>query len=85
MRRVHYYINFYFKKILYDDDFYSGEFSCPDLDVYCEFMYDRRKETCQIWNNSHPVEEILPLAIWWLDKKLEENGELRENESKISY
>ena len=26
---MHYYINFYFKKISYDDDFYSGEFSCP--------------------------------------------------------
>ena len=82
---MHYYINFYFKNITYDDDFYAGEFSCPDLDVKCEFLYDRKTSECEIWNNSHPIEEILPLPIYWLDRKLEQNGELRKSESKISY
>lgn len=81
-----YYINFYFKNIEYDEGFYGGEFSSPDSDVHCEFLYDRAtKEFIDIWNNSKPVDEILPIPIWWLDKKLEENGELRKNESKISY
>ena len=37
-----FYINFYFKNIEYDDGFYGGEFSSPDSDVYCEFLYDRK-------------------------------------------
>ena len=51
-----FYINFYFKNIEYDDGFYGGEFSSPDSDVYCEFLYDRKaKEFIDIWNNSKPV------------------------------
>lgn len=81
-----YYINFYFKYIEYDNGFYGGIFSSPDSEVYCEFLYDREKEEfVDIWNNSKPVEDILPIPIWWLDKKLEENGKLNKNESKISY
>lgn len=80
------YINFYFKNIEYDDGFYGGVFSSPDSDVYYEFLYDReKKEFVEIWNNSKPVEEILPIPIWWLDKKLDENGKLNINECKISY
>lgn len=61
-------------------------FSSPDSDVYCEFLYDReKKEFVEIWNNRKPVEDILPIPIWWLDKKLDENGKLNKNESKISY
>ena len=81
-----FYINFYFKNIEYDDGFYGGEFSSPDSYVYCEFLYDRKaKEFIDIWNNSKPVEDILPIPIWWLDRRLEENGSLRKNESKVSY
>lgn len=81
-----YYINFYFKNIEYGDDFYGGEFSSPDDDVYCEFLYDRKaKKFVDVWNNSKPVDEIMPIPIWWLDMKLEKNGELRKNECKISY
>ncbi len=81
-----FYINFYFKNIEYDEGFYGGVFSSPDSDVYCEFLYDReKKEFVEIWNNSKPVEDILPIPIWWLDKKLEENGKLNINECKISY
>ena len=82
---MHWYINFYFDKLTYDDEFYAGEFSCPDLHVSCEFMYDRKTGECDIWNNSCSKEEILPLPIYWLDSKLKENGLLRERESKISY
>ena len=81
-----FYINFYFKNIEYDDGFYRGEFSAPDSKVYCEFLYDRKKrEFVKIWNNSKPVEEILPIPIRWLDRRLEEQGYLYKNESKISY
>ena len=79
------YINYYFKKVSYTDEIYVGEFSAPDNDVFCEFLYDRQNETIEIWNNNKPKEEILPLPIHWLDMKLEQNGKLNENESKISY
>ena len=47
-----FYVNFYFKNIEYDDGFYGGEFSSPDSDVYCEFLYDRKaQEFIDIWNN----------------------------------
>ena len=80
-----FYINFYFKNIEYDDTFYGGVFSAPDADVYCEFLYDRRTKECHIWNDNKSVDDILPLPIWWLDRKLEQSGRLRQNESKISY
>lgn len=80
-----YYINFYFKELEYTEDFYTGIFSAPDYDVYCEFLYDRKNDTIDIWNNNKPVDEILPIPVYWLDRRLEENGILRENENKISY
>ena len=46
------------------------------------------KEACEYFPNlefNKPKEEILPLPIHWLDMKLEQNGKLNENESKISY
>lgn len=43
------------------------------------FLYDRNTgEFIDIWNNSKPVEDILPLSIWWLDKKHIENGMLQK-------
>lgn len=62
-----------------------GKFRSPDLGMECEFIYDREKKNCTIWNNNKPVEEILPLPIHWLDRKLNERGYLNENEKKISY
>uniref|UniRef100_UPI0040565056 hypothetical protein n=1 Tax=Agathobacter sp. TaxID=2021311 RepID=UPI0040565056 len=83
MRRP--YINFYFKNLIYDDSYYMGEFSSPDSDVFCQFEYNRKTEQCKIWNNSLPIDDIAPIPVWWLDKKLKENGILKSNESKISY
>ena len=81
-----FYINFYFKNLEYDESFYGGVFSSPDSDVYCEFLYDRATgEFIDIWNNSKPIEEVLPIPIGWLDRRLEQNGKLNKNESKISY
>lgn len=53
-----YYINFYFKDITYDDNFYCAEFSCPDLDVFCNFKYNRVTEQCNIWNNNKSIDKI---------------------------
>lgn len=80
-----YYINFYFKNIVYDERYYSGTFLCPDKDVKCDFTYNRLTKEFLIKNNNRPVNEILPIPVWWLDKKLEENGILKSEESKISY
>lgn len=80
-----YYINYYFKDLIYDDDYYLGTFSAPDNDVFCEFEYNRHTKQFCIWNNNRSIEEIMPIPIWWLDRKLEQNGHLRSNESKISY
>lgn len=81
-----YYINFYFHNIEYDDGFYGGEFSAPDYHVYCKFLYDREtREFIDIWDNTQPIDEILPIPIWRLDMKLEKNGELHKHESKVSY
>ena len=80
-----YYINFYFHNIEYDDGCYGGEFSALDSRVYCKFLYDReRQEFIVIWENTQPIDEILPIPIWWLDKKLEKNGKLGKHESKVS-
>lgn len=79
------FINFYFRKLIYSDEYFCGEFSAPDLDVYCEFKFHRQTEQCDIWDNNKPIEDIVPLPIWWLNKKLEQNGKLNENECKISY
>jgi len=79
------YINFYFKNLSYCDEFFRGTFSAPDYDIICEFEYSRKTESCRIWNNNKPEEEILPIPIWWLIYKLETNGKLSANESKISY
>lgn len=79
------YINFCFENIVYDDDFYIGSFKSPDVDVYCDFEYNRKTQECTISNCNKPAEEILPLPVRWLDKKLKENGTLRSSESRICY
>lgn len=79
------YINFYFRELCYDDDEITGVFSAPDSDVKCSFSYNRHTEECRIWNNNRPVEEIEPLPIYWLLRKLEKDGKLNERESRICY
>lgn len=79
------YINFYFKNISYDDSYYSGEFHAPDNDVVCEFKYNRHTKEIDIWNNNKAIEDILPIPIWWLDKKIDENGKLKKYESRVCY
>ena len=68
------YINFYFKDLEYTDKYYKGYFSCTDLDIFCDFIYNRETGETEIYNNSQPKEKILPLPIYWLDKQLEEKG-----------
>ena len=78
------YINYYFHNIEYDDGFYGGEFSSLTFGVYCKFLYDREtKEFIDIWDNTQPIDEILPISIWWLDNMLEKNGKLGKHESKV--
>ncbi len=80
-----FYINFYFANIIYDENYYMGEFISHDDDVKCDFEYNRKTKECTIWNNNKPIDKILPLPIHWLDWKLKENGRLEESEKKISY
>ena len=79
------YINFHFSEICYDDDEIIGEFSAPDSDVQCSFLYNRHTDEYLIWNNNKPPEEIKPLPIYWLLRKLKETGKLNERESRICY
>lgn len=79
------YINFYFKELDYDDNRYAGVFHAPDNDVYCKFIYYRNIERIVLYNANKPVEEILPIPIYWLNRKLKEKGYLDSSESKISY
>ncbi|MBD5113302.1 MAG: hypothetical protein HDT42_12350 [Ruminococcaceae bacterium] len=80
-----YYINFYFRGICYDEDEITGEFSAPDHNVQCSFLYNRHTEECKIRNNNKPIEEIEPLPIFWLLRKLKETGKLNERESRECY
>ena len=55
------------------------------MGIECDFNYNRITGGIDVWNNSVDEEELLPIPIWWLDKKLKENGKLNKTESKISY
>ena len=79
------YVNYYFNHLTYDDNYFSGSFSAPDSDISCEFRYNRKTEQTEIWNNNKPEEMILPLPVWWLEKKLRDHGKLNKHEHKISY
>ena len=79
------YINFCFKNIEYDDQVYCGIFEARDYGVYCEFFYDRKTKDIDVWNNNVPVEEILPIPVWWLERKLKENGKLKKLEARTCY
>ena len=58
---------------------------CPDANVRCNFVYNRITKEVDITNNNVLIEKILPIPIYWLDKKLKENGMLKPKESKICY
>lgn len=79
------YINFYFRELEVDGDKVSGFFDSPDVESSCNFIYDLKTKEYDIWNCSKPEDELVPLPFYWLDMKLEENGYLRNRESKISY
>ncbi len=38
------YINFFFNNIEYDENYYQAEFSSPDVNVHCNFRYNRKVE-----------------------------------------
>lgn len=80
-----YYINFYFQNLIYDESHIMGKFLSKDDDVSCSFLYDRNSKETEIWDNNKPIEEVTPLPIHWLLYKLKTVGEIKENESKISY
>lgn len=80
-----YYINYLFENIKYDETSYCADFSSPDAGVSCTFRYDRITGRCEIWNNNKPLEQIAPIPVWWLEKRLRENGMLRSSEGKYSY
>lgn len=80
-----YYINFRFDELCYDKDEIIGKFSASDDDVYCSFSYNRNTEKCEIYDNNKPVEEIEPLPIWFLLRKLEKTGKLNIRESRICF
>lgn len=79
------YINFYFKNIIYDEKSILADFLSRDDDVFCSFEYDLQTGECRIWNNNKPIEEITPLPVYWLKRKLERDGVLKENEHRICY
>jgi hypothetical protein len=83
-RKGHYYINYYFENVKYDDKSFIAHFRAPEYDVECDFIFDRDTGDILISNNNKPVEEILPIPVHWLQMKLEENGTLRDFENKIS-
>lgn len=79
------YINFYFKNLIHDGDLVTGRFESPDVNVYCDFTYNIKTKKYEVSNCNKSEEEILPLPLYWLDIKLEQNGSLKSQESKISY
>ena len=76
------YKNFRFKNLKHNDSVVSGSFESADLDVYCDFIFYMNDMTIDVFNNNKPVDEIMPLPVWWLIRKLRENGELKESESR---
>lgn len=68
------YINFYFKELEYDDDIIMGVFEAPDCDVYCRFVLYRNDNTYAIFDNNKREEDIVPIPLYWILGKLEQNG-----------
>lgn len=79
------YINFRFRQLSYDDACYTGIFEAEDDGVFCCFRYDRQTGETVLTECSRPAEEILPLPIRWLDRRLAENGTLRETEARVCF
>ncbi len=72
-----YYMNFYFKEIMYDDREIMGLFLSRDDDVSCRFVYNRISEEITIWDNNKPIEEMTPIPIDFLLYKLAKGEVLR--------
>lgn len=68
-----------------DGDWITGSFESPDVEVYCDFVYNTVTKEYEIRNHNLPIKEILPLPFFWIDSKLQKNGVLRQKEFKISY
>lgn len=81
-----YCINFAFHDLVYDATKFMGRFESLEADkAVCYFSYDRETGETEIWGNNYPVDELLPLPIYWLEYRLEQNGRLNQDEVKISY
>lgn len=79
------YINFYFRNLIQNENVVEGIFDAPDSEAFCRFRYDLNTQKYEIWDNNKPEEDLLPIPFWWLEKKINENGKLKESECKISY
>lgn len=79
------YINYYFENLEHTGDTVTGHFKSPDVNVFCDFIYNLSTKEYEISNYSETPEEILPIPFYWLDMKLEENGKLERTEAKISF
>ena len=58
------YINFYFKKLVYDEETIMGVFISRDDDITCSFSCNRKTRQCDIWDNNKHIEEIIPLPVY---------------------
>ena len=56
-----------------------------DSETECRFIYDRITKEVIIGDNNKPAEEILPIPVWWLDRKLSENEKRNEHERRICW
>lgn len=79
------YINFYFRKLKMNGNIVEGVFDAPDSNVKCCFRYNIKTHEYEIGESNKPIAEIIPLPFYWIDKKLNENGVLKETECKISF
>ena len=63
----------------------THDIESPDENAFCDFTYNIKTKEYEVSNCNKSEEEILPLPLYWLDIKLEQNGSLKSQESKISY
>lgn len=78
-------LNYYFENLAVEGNVITGKFLNRDMDIECRFRWTIGELDCEVWDNNQPVEEIKPIPVWWLQSKLEENGELKSSESRICY
>lgn len=71
-----FYINFSFSEIIWTEMSYEGKFEASDNDVSCRFHYSRKTRDIELWDVEAPDDRVLPLPIFWLDRRLKETGNL---------